>query len=191
MTKFCIIGNDSTGKSTTANLIVELYSTYYPQHKVEILSYAAPLKEILATYKIPVYSKPYTSNTRNVLRAFGDAMREVHGERYWSNIIVSKIKDNDSTHILNTNNVYIIDDMRYWSEFNHWLESFEDSYVIVIGYPRPTTPNDADSVVQVNELINFLRNDNHNLGNRLLLLEGNQLQDAVLIKQFISKINNK
>lgn len=186
----CIIGNDAAGKSTTANKIVELYSEQ--GINTEIVAFATPLKSMLFSLGVPVYTKPYPPAVRNVIRAMGDVMRHLHGKRYWSKQLICSI-ENTVKNNPDMSQVYVVDDMRYWSEFNDWMDTYrENAYIIAIGYPNPNVKvTDPDSVIEVNDLLGFLRNHNHGLNSRLLLLEGEHSVDQRSIERFITNINNK
>lgn len=190
MKYICIIGNDAVGKSTVANKIVDMYSA--DGVYTEVVAFATPLKTMMATLGIPVYSKPYAAPVRNAIRAMGDVMRHLHGKSYWSKQLILHLEKLKNKHP-DTEQVFIVDDMRYWSEFNDWMDSYrDDAYVIAIGYPDPNVKiTDADSVIEVNDLLSFLRNHNHGLDNRTLLLEGKHDGDLMSIERFIKSINIK
>lgn len=122
-------GKKRAGKDTVAKYLTTALETAY-DYKVEVMSFAEPMKEIISTtlgisledldlfknrndiYKIRVIDTEtllYTQTTdcRQILQQFGsEAMKKWFGNDVWSNLLNQRIKDS-------TADVIIIPDWRF------------------------------------------------------------------------------
>lgn len=173
----CIIGNDGAGKSTLAAKIADSIV-----NDAKVVSFATPLKSNLLNIGVPTNAKPYSSEVRSFVRAYGDLMRSIHGSGFWAEQLLSDI----ATETKST----IVDDMRYWSEFNAWTSAFgKSTKVITVGPIVATNSNDAQSIIQVNELLRVLRQDKSS--NMLHLPDIKTMPQELVDVQLNKYLNNK
>lgn len=167
--KVCIIGNDGAGKSTLAQLIQAEISNSF-----NVVSFATELKQDLYELGIPTYTKPYSVDVRGFVRSYGDLMRSLCGLDYWAN----RLLDNED---LLTEDI-VVDDMRYWSELELWTQRFgKATRVITVGPIQSTTKDEAQSVVQVNEMLRVLRADT--TANMLHLPDIKKMSNSVVLQR--------
>lgn len=122
-------GKKRAGKDTIAKYLTTALETAY-DYKVEVLSFAEPMKEIIATilglsledldlfknrheiYKLRFINTEsntplFSTNCRTILQLFGsDAMKKWFGNDVWANLLNQRIKDS-------TADVIIIPDWRF------------------------------------------------------------------------------
>ncbi len=170
MQGICIIGNDGAGKTTTANLI----SNLYPNTKV--VSFASALKDDLNLLRLPVHQKPYSTELRAFIRSYGDLQRQLNSDTYWVERLFSSLEScsssvnsHSSSPIVQFATIpssiqpeewLVVDDMRYWSELNAWTNKFKtNTRIITLGSIQDTTNAIGQSVIEVNQLLTTLRKD--------------------------------
>jgi hypothetical protein len=113
--------HDSVGKTTTAQALADLTDGI-------IVSFATPLKVAAANHlDIPVatiFEKPTPDYLRAYMRAFGWAMRQLHGENYW---VLQWEKAADPYFY--QGRTVIVDDLRHLSEFK-FIDEIAGGHVV-------------------------------------------------------------
>jgi len=149
---YLVAGKKRSGKDAFATILKKQFES---NHKsVEIMSFAAPMKDIIAiTLGISLQELDDLKNNpaephRGYLQRFGtEGMKKYFGEDVWGRLMVSHINRSMA-------DVIIIPDFRFPEEFRVLTDSWAGP-IMTIKINRPSLQDDGDSHPSEHALDNF------------------------------------